>query len=61
LGGGLGQGGHKVGEKNSLSFPGLSRSSFPEVIATKTLAIWQHLGPFLTIFSPRMRRNGHFG
>ena len=34
------QGGHKVGEKNSPSFPGFSEShnyTFPEVITTKTI------------------------
>jgi len=28
--------------------------TFPDVIATKILAIWQHLGQFLAIFSPHM-------
>ena len=57
------QGGHKLGEKNSLSFPGFSR---PIIILSqrlsqqKNLAIWQHLVRFLAIFSPHMHRNGHF-
>jgi len=34
--------------------------TFPEVITTKILAIWQHLGQFLAIFSPYMCRNGYF-
>jgi len=52
------QGGHKVGE-NSRLFQS-HNYTFPEVIATKRLAIWQHVGRFLAIFSPRMRRNGYF-
>jgi len=34
--------------------------TFPEAIATKILAIWQHLGRFLAIFSLCMHRNGYF-
>jgi len=34
--------------------------TFPEVIATTILTIWQHLGRLLAIFTPRMRRNGYF-
>jgi len=34
--------------------------AFPEIIATEILAIWQHLGQFLAIFSPHMRRNAYF-
>jgi len=34
--------------------------TFPEVITTKILAIWQHLGRFLAIFSQHMCRNGYF-
>jgi len=55
-------GGHKLGKK----FPEFSRLfqshnyTFPEVITTKMLAIWQHLGRFLAIFSWHMHRNGYF-
>jgi len=49
--------------KNSPSFPAFSTRhnyTFPEVIATEILAIWQHLGRFLAIFSLCMHRNGYF-
>jgi len=57
-----GQGGHKVGEKISWVFQVFPSHNytFPEVIATKILAIWQHLGWFLSIFSPCMRKNSYF-
>jgi len=55
-------GGHKVREKNS-EFSRLFHShnyTFPEIIATKILSIWQHLGWFLATFSPCTCRNGCF-
>jgi len=57
------QGGHKVGEQKFPEFSRFFHSNnytFPEVITTKILAIWQHLRLFLAIFSPRMRRNGYY-
>jgi len=54
-------GGHKVGEKKFHEFSRIFHShnyTFPEVIATKIFAIWQHLGQLLAIFSLHMHRNG---
>jgi len=57
------RGGHEVGEKNFHEFSKSFQShnyTFSELTATKILAIWQHLGRILAIFSPRMHRNGYF-
>jgi len=57
------QGGHKVGEKIFPQFFRIFHSHnyiFPEVIATQILAIWQHLGRLLAIFSLGKRRNSYF-
>jgi len=56
------QTGHKVGEKIP-EFSRLFQShnyTFPEVVTTKILAIWQQLRRFLAIFSLYMRRSGYF-
>jgi len=57
------QHGHKVGEKKFPKFLRLFQShncTFPEVILSKILAIWHHLGRCIAIFSSRMHRNGYF-
>jgi len=60
---GVGVGMYAVVVKSSRLLSHLLVSScytFSEFITTKILAIWQHLGRFLAIFSPRMRKNSYF-